>query len=216
MKLFTPLVLAACMVFIAPLVGCAPRMTVATGTTIGLNATPGDGQAQSPQVTFAYKRSEIAKVPTGQQPARKPPARAQNDSSDQNTDAYSAIAIVDFQTKWFGKTSIDQFIATGHAARDIQEGTEFTAALAYGPSFDLPSKALGERIEQFRKRLFAHREGRNDLERERFAAAMLALMNQPLQPDQATEPILDWMVTRVGDDAAITRLENAFMQLTIP
>lgn len=107
--------------------GCARRMNVATGTTIGLHATPGDGQSQSPQVTLAYKRAEIALVPTAGASARKKP----------DTDAYSSLAVIDFQTKWWRGTSIDQFIATGHAARDIQtpdakggNGNQFTAALA--------------------------------------------------------------------------------------
>lgn len=103
--------------------GCARRMTLSTGTVIGLTATPGDGQSQLPQVTFAYKRAEMALVPTGGKAAsNKPP-----------TDAYSALAVIDFHTRWFHETSIDQFIATGHAARDIQtEGSEFTQALAQG------------------------------------------------------------------------------------
>lgn len=105
--------------------GCARRMTIATGTTIGLHATPGDGKSQSPQITFAYKRAEMALVPTGGKAATKEP----------DADSYSALAIVDFRTKWFSGTSIDQFVATGHAARDIQEegdegkGNEFTAQL---------------------------------------------------------------------------------------
>ena len=105
--------------------GCARRMTVSTGTTIGLHATPGDGKSQTPQVTLAYKRAEMALVPTGGKAATKEP----------DADSYSALAIVDFRTRWFGGTSIDQFVATGHAARDIQEqgnegqGNEFTAQL---------------------------------------------------------------------------------------
>ena len=105
--------------------GCARRMTVSTGTTIGLHATPGDGKSQSPQVTLAYKRSEIALVPTGEKPAKK--------KQNGNSDSYSSLAVIDFQTKWFGSTSIDQFIATGHASRDIQhEGSAFTETLARG------------------------------------------------------------------------------------
>ena len=101
--------------------GCARRMTIVTGTTIGLHATPGDGQSQAPQVTLAYKRAELALVPTaGTSASNEPPS-----------DAYSSLAIIDFRTKWFRGTAIDQFIATGHASRDIQEqGDEFTTALA--------------------------------------------------------------------------------------
>lgn len=101
--------------------GCARRMTIVTGTTIGLHATPGDGQSQTPQVTLAYKRAELALIPTGGNSATNDPA----------SDAYSALALIDFRTKWFRGTSIDQFIATGHASREIQEqGDEFATALA--------------------------------------------------------------------------------------
>ena len=102
--------------------GCARRMTVTTGTVIGLVANPGDGQSQPPQITFAYKRAEMALVPTSGQPA--------TNSAGVKSDAFSSLTLVNFQTKFFGKTSIDQFFATGHASRDIQtQGTEFTAEL---------------------------------------------------------------------------------------
>jgi len=44
--------------------GCGPRVLIATGTTLGLKATPGDGQSRPPQVTLGYKRAEAALIPT--------------------------------------------------------------------------------------------------------------------------------------------------------
>jgi hypothetical protein len=107
--------------------GCSNsrRMTVITGTTIGLHSTPGDGQATPPQIAVAYKRGELAIVPTGEKHGTK------TGDKQRDSDAYSSLAILDYRTYWLKDTTIDQFIATGHAARDIQEAP-FTRALARG------------------------------------------------------------------------------------
>ena len=158
--------------------GCARRMVVSTGTTIGLHATPGDGKSQTPQVTLAYKRAELALVPTGEKAARKSPAG--------NSDSYSALAIVDFRTKWFSGTGIDLFIATGHASRDIQEqGSEFTAELLHVAKTDSSKRlqawvnSAADATERKRRQqamtdwiggagyTFAHLLYRPDLEKER-------------------------------------------------
>jgi hypothetical protein len=123
MKTIHSLFLLAALAGVVAGSGCARRLTLSTGTVIGLTATPGDGQSQPPQITLAYKRAEMALVPTGGNAA----------TNKRPTDAYSALAVIDFQTRWFRETSIDQFIATGHASRDIQtQGSEFTQALAQG------------------------------------------------------------------------------------
>jgi hypothetical protein len=71
-------------------------------------------------VTFGYKRAEVAFVPTGKDPGAKPGT----------TDAYSTLAAFRLAANWFSATKIEQFIATGHAARDIQKApNEFTKAL---------------------------------------------------------------------------------------
>lgn len=89
--------------------GCSPRVVINTGTTIGLKATPGDGSTRPPQVTLAYKRTELALVPTGTQKATE------------NKDALSTLASIHFFTEWFGKTKIQSILATGIAARTLQE-----------------------------------------------------------------------------------------------
>jgi len=107
--------------------GCRARMTVTTGTTVGLVANPGDGNTRPPRVTLAYRRAETAFVPTDEKNARK--------EDGKNSDCYSALAFIDFRTKWFGETSIAQFIGTGHAARNLVStddkfASAFTKAVA--------------------------------------------------------------------------------------
>jgi hypothetical protein len=127
----------------ALLCGCT-SMVISTGTTIGLKATPGDGSTQTPQVTFGYKRMELAYVPveagaaSKSQPARKtakaeaPPAAAPGETqpAPADVDAFSALAVIDVQTKWFGRTVIKQFISSGIAAREISANNEFANGFA--------------------------------------------------------------------------------------
>ena len=96
---------------VSTITGCRARMHIATGTTVGLVANPGDGNTRPPRVTLAYRRGETAYVPTDKKNAHK--------EDGKNSDCYSALAFVDFRTRWFGETSIAQFIGTGHAARDL-------------------------------------------------------------------------------------------------
>lgn len=91
------------------LIGCGPRFSVITGTNIGLNANSGDGNSRPPQVSLAYKRSEIALIPTGSSTA--------SNATDKKSDAFSSLAGFEFDTKWWGTTTVNQAIATGHAAR---------------------------------------------------------------------------------------------------
>jgi hypothetical protein len=103
--------------------GCGPRVFVTTGTLIGLEASPGDGNTQPPSVTFGYKRAELALVPTAGGPATK------SQVGGGSEDAYSTLAVFDLASGWFKKTKIEQFIAAGHAARTVQESPTFTNAL---------------------------------------------------------------------------------------
>jgi hypothetical protein len=93
--------------------GClGPRVLVVTATSIGMHATPGDGEAQPPQVTLAYKRSETALIPTEAKRAEKG-----------KKDAFSALATLDFMTTWFGSTELTSTIATGLAAQTLAKGS---------------------------------------------------------------------------------------------
>jgi hypothetical protein len=96
------------------LAGCSTsRVIISTGTTIGLKATPGDGNTRPPQITFGYKRAEASIVPT--KGVAVGPAE----------DAFSTLAAFHFQTRFFGRTELDSFISTGDAALEIQQQPEF-------------------------------------------------------------------------------------------
>ena len=99
--------------------GCGtPRILVATGTTIGLKASPGDGQARPPQVTVAYKRAEVAVIPT---PANPEDRVATRENGVSKGEAFSILSFFSLNTIWFGRTNLRSFIATGHAAREVQK-----------------------------------------------------------------------------------------------
>ena len=127
------------LVALVVLQGCTePRVLLLTGTTVGLDASPGDGQTRPPSIVFGYKRSEVAFVPTDGQLSKKGgqekqgaspnPAGAGNQATapdgktvpEGSTDAYSTLAILNLVLNWFSSARIEQFIATGHAARDIE------------------------------------------------------------------------------------------------
>lgn len=115
------------------LMGCSEsRVLVVTGTVVGLEASPGDGSTQPPSVTFGYKRAEVAFVPTATEPADKV-AKHYPPGQGTDSDAYSTLAAFKLAANWFGPTKIEQVIATGHAARIIQEtSNEFTRAFLEG------------------------------------------------------------------------------------
>jgi len=95
-----------------------PRLLIATGTTIGMKVAPGDGKARPPQVTFAYKRAEVAVVPS---PSSGERGAERDAGGNLVRGAYSTLAAFSFYTTWFGETRLDSVIATGHAARRIQD-----------------------------------------------------------------------------------------------
>lgn len=97
------------------------RMTVITGTTIALHATPGDTGGKPPSITFGYKRAETAIIPTA--------AKAAVDNATNQSDAYSVIAVLGAKFKWFHGGTNTQFIATGHAARALADSTSFANSL---------------------------------------------------------------------------------------
>ena len=103
--------------------GCGPRMNIVTSTNVGLHATPGDGSSEPPQVSIAYKRSEVAVIPAGNGGGVDVPDETSGstttDDRRQDRDLFSVITAYGFQTQWFGKTALDSVIATGHAARMI-------------------------------------------------------------------------------------------------
>jgi hypothetical protein len=107
-------------VAIAPACELRRRVVIVTGTTLGLKATPGDGQSRPPQVTLGYKRGEFALVPTKGTAAQRCPDDAAATDDTKCTDAFSTLTAFDFRTRWFGSTELSSFVATGFAARDLQ------------------------------------------------------------------------------------------------
>jgi hypothetical protein len=120
---------SACGILLLNLTACGggPRMLVNTGTTLGLKATPGDGQTQPPQVTLGYKRAESALIPTKGKTAQGcAPKKDKNTSTcETETDAFSSLGAIHLDTRWFGTTEIRSFVGTGIAARDIIDKKDF-------------------------------------------------------------------------------------------
>jgi hypothetical protein len=110
--------------FLACLAGCGTRVIIATGTTIGLKATPGDGASRPPQMTLGYKRAEASIVPT------------RGVAVGNDADAFSTLAAFHFETRFFGTTELDSFISTGRAAVDIQQESAFTDHIAQAARVD--------------------------------------------------------------------------------
>ena len=173
--------------------GCtAPRMTVVTGTTIGLKATPGDGQTRPPQVTFGYKRAEFAIVPTAGKVAQK-------DTSD----AFSALTTLSFTTHWFGETKLASFIATGYAARDIQEkGSAFNAAFV--------QETLGIVSEAIQNRRVALAKDWDALLGEDEAKRVLDFAGLPVKPHRTPKESLVDAIKDAQTTSQLMVLESAF------
>ena len=97
-------------------------MTIVTGTTIGMHITPGNGDSTPPQVTIAYKRAELAVIPTAG-------TGATIASGTNTSDAYSSFAGFDFQSGFTSRTKLKQFISTGVASQNLIDNSNFVNAL---------------------------------------------------------------------------------------
>jgi hypothetical protein len=183
--------------------GCAtqqPRVTVVTGTTIGLKASSGDGNTQPPQVTFAYKRSELALIPT------KGGVAVKKDTPPAGSDAFSTLVAFFFSTEWFGKTEVDSFIATGHAARDIQvRGSEFNTAFAQATLGVVP-----EEIQMRRAKLIARWRPLGDDQAQR----VLDLAQVSVKPAKTSKESLQDAIKDAQTASQLTVLESAFQRVT--
>jgi len=121
---------------------CGPRVIIATGTTIGLKANPGDPQGgQSPQVTLGYKRAEAALVAT-----KGDGATSQGAAGKPGADAYATFASLGFKTQWFGDTEISTFLATGFAARALTASDSEAPAAAKADVKESPEAKPGPKL----------------------------------------------------------------------
>jgi hypothetical protein len=117
--------------------GCAPRVIIATGTTIGIRATPGDGQMRPPQVVIGYKRAEAALIPVEG-------SGAEMNGSEVTSDAASTVASFYLKSQWTAGTEIQSFIGTGFAARHIVN-ENFAREFARAVLSNLPAAIVDQR-----------------------------------------------------------------------
>ncbi len=182
--------------------GACSRVTIVTGTTLGLKATPGDGNARPPQVTLGYKRAETALVPTSGKKASRDPGG--NDVAD--VDAFSTLSTFSLNTRWFGTTEVASFIATGHAARDIQApASRFNQAFA-------PATIAGDlapEVESRQDKIFAQTQALD----EEQAAAVLSNAGLPVKANKtAKQSLQDYLIEADTDDELVL-LEDAVASL---
>ncbi|MCC5875217.1 MAG: hypothetical protein JJU11_03260 [Candidatus Sumerlaeia bacterium] len=91
------------------LAGCNDRnMVVGSSTTFGVQLSATDIRTRPPKVAIAYDRQELALIPTSGQVAGK--------NNGDNTDTFSSLMALSLDTQLGGKTTLQQFIGTGHAA----------------------------------------------------------------------------------------------------
>jgi hypothetical protein len=169
-----------------------PRVNLITGTTIGLKATPGDGETRPPQVTLGYKRAEVALVPTSGMGATA------------ETDAQSTLASFHFSTRWFGHTEIDSFIATGNAARALSDSSDYTAELA-----KVTLGVVPDAIQQRRAKLATRADGLTEPQAEK----VLTTLNYDKKPGKTAQESLKDYIVDAQTDVLVGRLESAFFQL---
>lgn len=182
-----------------------------TGTSIGLKATPGDMQTRPPQVTLAYKRAELALVPTQGNVAvdcktetngcPKCCPAGEDSKVPQDKDAFSTLATFYFRTQWFGDTELDSFIATGHAARAIQ-----TQGSAFGQKFAAATmRAIPDAVKARRSALNQQLGGLG----EEGSARTLEILAVPKQHDKNAHDSLQDLIGRTEDPEQLTQIESA-------
>jgi hypothetical protein len=169
-----------------------PRVHVTTGTTIGLKATPGDGQTRPPSVVIGYKRAEVALVPTT------------GEGASVETDAASTLASLHFSTRWFGHTELDSFIATGRAATPlVKSESQFSQEMARA-TLGMPSPETVQR----QRTLVGLLTGMTEPQ----AQAILDDLGLPRRQGKDAVFSLQDYIARADSAAALERLEAAFFR----
>ncbi len=111
--------------------GCGPRFNVVTQTGVGIIVKAGDGTTTFPSVSVAYKRSEVATIPTSGDGATMP----EDGNIESGSDTYSAFCSFYMESTWFGETKIHQFISTGHASKELQKKDEGKTSSSFIEAF---------------------------------------------------------------------------------
>jgi hypothetical protein len=170
--------------------GCAPRVNLSTGTTIGLKATPGDGSTRPPQVTLGYKRAEVSLVPT------------EGKGATATGDAVSTLASIHFKSQWFGHTDLDSFIATGLAAqRLVQADSVYVQEVAR-----VTLGVVSDAIQARRKKLADRIDNLSDSQ----AKTILDHTGYTLKTGQTAKESLRDYVLDAQTEPLLERLESAF------
>jgi hypothetical protein len=167
---------------------CTPRVNLITGTTIGLKATPGDGNTRPPQVVLGYKRAELSLVPT------------KGDGAKDISDAASTLAAIHFSTRWFGHTELDSFIATGPAARLIVASNS-----AFSPALESQTLAVAPEALLVRRKKIAAEIGALT---EEHAKSALDLAGYPLKSGKSAKESLADYLGEARTEPLIERLES--------
>ncbi|MCP4369299.1 MAG: hypothetical protein GY797_14460 [Deltaproteobacteria bacterium] len=192
------------------LTGCGPRLSIITGTDVGLSANSGDGTSRPPQVTLGYKRGEMAIISTARDVAKN---NGTPGSGTVNTDAFSSLATFHLKTRWFDETKIKQFIATGHASTEIQEGDEFAQGFAQATIGVVPEAI------QNRKQALANKLGalvmQDPANAENQAKEILNLAGYRVVGNKTAVETLQDYILHANNDPKLTKLEAAFGRLSI-
>jgi hypothetical protein len=177
-----------------PVAACGPRLNVITGTTVGLKASPGDGSTTPPQVTLAYKRAEGALVPT-----------AGNSSTKDTSDTYSALTAYFLKTSWFGATTLESVISTGHAARNLAKPSS-----AFQQEFAAATLKEVDAAVQKRREALAQDPAAADEEK---AQRILDLAGYAKRPGMNAVQSLKSVILDAQTDGEVARLEAVFFQV---
>ena len=182
---------------------CAPRVIVATGTTIGIRATPGDGQTRPPQLVLGYKRAETALIPVEGRGAQKT-------GDEVTTDAASTVASFYLKSQWTSNTEIRSFIGSGFAARAIVGDTSsFSSAFALAALSNLAPEIV-QRQERLAVQL--RKLDRDEGKAER----VLALAGLPKKTNKNFIQSLREHILDATTEPALQRLEVAFAGASNP
>jgi hypothetical protein len=181
--------------------GCSssPHVIIATGTTVGIKATPGDGQTQPPQLVLGYKRAETAIIPVDGTGAERAT------SGVVQKDAASTLASFYMKNQWTSDTQIRSFIGTGFAARSLVEKRAFQDELR--PAVEEAKRPVALDPRERLRAWLASLEGD-----ESRAQKILDVAEYPRKTDRTALESLHDYIDR-AESATLARLAAAFARV---
>lgn len=196
-----PSLVAILAVALPALAGCAsnPHVIIATGTTLGIKATPGDGQTRPPQIVVGYKRAELAVIPVDASGAQR------DDAHVVQKEAASTVASFYMKNEWTSETVIRSFIGTGFAARSVIDTPAFQEELSHAvETARQPAAALREMLKARWTALNGD---------EARAQRILDLAEFPRKTARSAVDSLRDYIDGAGTGAALARLASAFSRV---